>query len=140
MSDFPDRFAKGQVVFLDDHPHIIEDSLLLKKGIAIRFEGVATPEAAAVFQGSELTVPAASLASLPKGTYYHYHLISMKVFTQDGTFLGTLAEILTTPGNDVYVIRHGETETLLPALAGVVLDVNVAEARMTVEIPPSLNA
>jgi 16S rRNA processing protein RimM len=64
----------------------------------------------------------------------------MKVFTQDGTFLGTLAEILTTPGNDVYVIRHGETETLLPALAGVVLDVNVAEARMTVEIPPSLNA
>jgi 16S rRNA processing protein RimM len=59
-----------------------------------------------------------------------------------GVELGKLTDVLVTGANDVYLIKPvkelGVRELLLPALASVVLDVDLENGVMTVAIPPGL--
>ena len=57
---------------------------------------------------------------------------------QDGALLGSLEEIIPTPGNDVYVVRQGERELLLPAVEEVVTEINLEEGWIKVAPPPGL--
>ena len=50
-----------------------------------------------------------------------------------------MLEILDTGGNDVYVIgRPDDKDLLLPAIADVVLSIDVDRNRMTVRVPEGL--
>ena len=138
MSDYPERFAPGQVLFIDGRAFRVERSALFKGDMILKLEGVDSRDRAETLKGCELTVPAESLSPLPQGRYYHYHLVGMDVHTKDGRFLGKLAEVLPTGGTDVYVVRAGGKELLLPALDDVVLEVDIDNRRMTVEVPPGL--
>ena len=49
--------------------------------------------------------------------------------------LGHVREILETGSNDVYVVqRESERDLLVPAIADVVLEVDVSAGRMTVDL------
>ena len=63
----------------------------------------------------------------------------MAVSTEDGEPLGEIAEIIETPGNDVYIIRkEGARDLPIPALAEVIVQVDIAAARMVVRLLPGL--
>ena len=47
-------------------------------------------------------------------------------------------DIIVTGSNDVYVVKDGKREYMIPALADVVLDVNLDERIMTVSPPEGL--
>jgi len=49
--------------------------------------------------------------------------------------LGTLEEIIETGSNDVYVVRRGREEILVPAIEEVVRDVDLQRRLMTVDLP-----
>ena len=90
-------------------------------------------------RGALLTVPEDNLAPLPEDTYYHFQLIDLHVFSDEGEELGVIAEILDTSANDVYVIRKDAgPDLLIPAIREVVLDVDVDGGRMTVHLTPGL--
>ena len=95
--------------------------------------------AAEALRGTLLTVPEQSLAELPEDTFYHFQLLDMDVYSDEGEYLGQVAEIIETPGNDVYIVRKpNERDLLLPAIRDVVLDVDTDLARMTVHLMPGL--
>jgi 16S rRNA processing protein RimM len=63
--------------------------------------------------------------------------MDMDVSAEDGSFFGKVVQILPTGSNDVYVVRDGEgKETLVPALADVLLEVDPERGRMLVRLPP----
>jgi 16S rRNA processing protein RimM len=62
----------------------------------------------------------------------------MKVLTEDGEYLGRLREILETGSNDVYVVSGDSGELLIPALANVILKVQVTEGVMVVRLMEGL--
>ena len=95
-------------------------------------------DAAEVLIGSHLWVDKASLPDLEDGDYYWFELIGMSVYTAEDAYLGTVASILPTGSNDVYVVRNGDEEILLPALASVVLAIDTDQRRMTVILPEGL--
>ena len=59
-------------------------------------------------------------------------LIDVEVFCE-GTFIGTVADVLDYPGNKVYVVR-GEHEYMIPAVSAFVLDTDMAANRMEVRL------
>ena len=86
-----------------------------------------------------LTVPPEDLEPLPDGSYYHFHIMGIEVWDEDGRRLGTVRSILSTGSNDVYVVRSADgRELLVPALKDVLLEVNPAESRMVVRLPEGL--
>jgi 16S rRNA processing protein RimM len=78
------------------------------------------------------------LPDLEDGSYYWSDLIGLAVQTVDRQPLGTLSSIFRTGSNDVYVVRAGDDETLIPALASVVKAVDLENGTMTVALPEGL--
>ena len=58
----------------------------------------------------------------------------MRVWTTEGEFLGRVEEILFTGSNDVYVVRDGDQEVLIPAISSFVREVDIGQKRLIVHL------
>lgn len=65
-------------------------------------------------------------ARLPEGRYFVSEIIGANVFDADtDTLLGTLTEVSPTGANDVWHIKSGDKEYLVPAIPPVIVNVNI---------------
>lgn len=136
-TDFPERLKTGKTVFVGDsyQPMVMASLRPHASGMLVRFRGMKTPEDASQYRNTWVFVPTADRPALPEGEYYHHQLIGLNVVTDEGRELGVLADVLETGANDVYVVRNAEgTETLIPAIPSVVLEVRLADRLMRVHI------
>ena len=108
------------------------------KGLLMQFAGVTERSAAEALVGVGLHVARTALPALEDGSYYWFDLIGMAVYATEGGYLGELQDVIPTGSNDVYVVRHGVREILVPALASVVRVVDTQQHRMEVDLPPGL--
>jgi len=53
-------------------------------------------------------------------------LLGADIITNDGLYIGSLAEILWLPNNDVYVIKNEDREYLIPVIPEIIEDVDVS--------------
>lgn len=58
--------------------------------------------------------------------------------TLESELLGTLADVLPSGGNDIFVVRQGERELLIPALKTVVQKIDLDARTIWVELPKGL--
>ena len=139
LTDNPDRFAANSRLYLDGLSVRVRRSRVVKRGIVLKLDSVHDRTAAERLRGKSFTVPAHLVPTLPEGTYYHYELIDLEVYTCDGECLGTIREILATGANDVYVVeRPGGGDLLIPALKRVVVGIDILAGRMRVRLPEGL--
>ncbi len=61
-----------------------------------------------------------------------------EVVTEEGEPLGILKDVYPTGANDVFAVRRGEREMLIPALKEVVLSIDTAAKKIKVRLPPGL--
>lgn len=126
-TDFPERIRKGQTVFVGEakQPHTILSLRPIDRQMLVAFEGYIDCDAAAIFRNQLVYVKAQNLPDLPTGTFYQHEVLGMLVQDEAGKELGTVAEILVTGANDVYVVKAGPgEEVLLPAIKTVILAVD----------------
>ena len=88
--------------------------------------------------GAEVVVDRAQLPAPGPEDYYWVDLIGLAVTTVDGQPMGTLVHIMETGSNDVYVVRSGRREVLVPALASVVRRIDLVGRQMWVDLPEGL--
>ena len=138
MSDVPDRFDAGKEIFIDGNLHLITSSKRVPGDqVIMKLQGVGASDAVKL-AGRQLTVPQTSVPTLPEGEYFHFQLLGLRVLTEEGEELGELSEILETGSNDVYIVRKGSTELLIPALSHVIREVNLEQLNMVVRLPEGL--
>jgi len=138
LSDDPQRFKPGTRIYLgkDHQPFTIRSRRSQDTGILIQLKGLDTPEAVGEFRNMMIYIDKKDLPLLPEGRYYHFDLIGLDVINKDGRHLGKLTEVIETGANDVYVVVDEEgVETLLPAIAQVILKVSLADGCMSVDAP-----
>jgi 16S rRNA processing protein RimM len=140
LSDDPDRFATGRTVHFDGRPARIMSSREAGSALVIKFDIVVDRTHAEKMRGVKLTVLPEEIEPLPPGSYYHYQLIGMEVHDEAGSRLGDIVEVIFTGANDVYVVRDGKRETLVPSLADVILsvDTDLDRNNMVVRLPEGL--
>ncbi len=144
LSDVPDRFATLTQVTVERpggarRPLAVRAARPIGNDYLVSFEGIDRPEAAAELVGSLLQIAEDRAAPLPDGQYYQHDLVGMEVRTEEGTPVGTLAEILPTGANAVFVVREaGGREQLIPATREVVRAVDVPGRLMTIRRIPGL--
>jgi len=113
-----------------------------KKVVRLTMAGVTTRDQAEALTGWGVFIPKGSLPPLAPDTYYWDDLIGMAVYTDRGEHLGSIEQIIPTGANDVYVVKtpsgHQTGEILIPAIASVVIDIDVAGGRMQVVLPEGL--
>jgi len=101
-----------------------------KKGVLLGLKGVDSVEAAEAFRDAEVYVPRGALKREREGEFFWYELIGLEVYLDTGPFVGTLERVLRTGASDVYVVRDGPRETLVPATQDVIEEVDLDRKRM----------
>jgi 16S rRNA processing protein RimM len=125
----------------------------------LRLAEVEDRDAAERLAGAGIFVPREELPEPEADSFYWADLIGLRVYDGGGIgdgppgsdpsgaenpdggpgrFLGRLESIIETGSNDVYVVRDGDRETLVPALAWVVENVDLAAGVMRVNLPEGL--
>ena len=102
--------------------------------VALKLIGVDAPEAVAPLLGHEVAIPRADAPPPPDDTFYHYDILGLEVVARDRS-LGSVREIVETPGHDVYVIHRDTGEWLLPATRVYIRRIDLAAGR--IELQPS---
>ena len=114
LLDF-DRF------FIDGREYEVEQASLQKSMVLLKLSGVDTIDEAAKLRNKELLI-AREDVELEEGVVFIADLIGLTVLA-DGVEIGKITEVLTPPGNDVYVVK-GEREYLIPAVKEFVEELN----------------
>lgn len=104
----------------------------------ISLKGVTDRNQAEALIGCELLIKKSDLPEVENGSYYWFDLIGLHVYKTDKTYLGCIESITQTGSNDVYVVKDGTKEVLIPALESVVLKIDLEKNRMQVELPEGL--
>lgn len=116
----------------------IESARPHKRGILLVLEGIDSVDAAKEWVGYELCINRTTLPEPEKGTYYWHQIIGLEVFAVDDRRLGRVAAIFPTGSNDVYVVRDGKKEVLIPAIDTVVVHIDLIHKVLRVDIPEGL--
>jgi 16S rRNA processing protein RimM len=125
--------AAGKL-FLRQEPGELSERKVLssvphKGGALIRLEGVDTRDQAEAQRGAEVLIPRAAL-SREEDEYFRHELIGLRVYLETGRYLGTVKEIMATAANDIFVVREGRDEFLIPAIHDVVKAIDLAGGKM----------
>ena len=132
LTDFPERFDQGVQVWLDGVPLRVRRRRWQGKEMILSLEGIDTRDAADALRGKELMAP--SPKPLEEGVFYQHDIVGLRAVTREGEVLGRISDVLSTGSNDVYVVVGDRGELLLPALEGVVHEIDVTNGRMVVEV------
>lgn len=113
-----------------------------KNGVRLFLHGIDECDQAKKLVGHNLFISKQVLAQTKDDSYYWFDLIGLKVFTINNRYLGTLEDIIITGSNDVYVVHNlvenKKQETLIPAMASVVIEINLIDKIMRVDLPEGL--
>ena len=140
-SDNPERFAVGSTVYVEGRALTIERAHAHGARLLVKFRGADDRAAAQALRGHELHVPESWLPELGDGEYWPFQIVGCEVVAESGRSLGIVSEVIANPANDLWVAtdeRGGET--LVPAISGVIVDVDVGAGRIVVRDLPGLTA
>lgn len=132
--DSAELLAEFDRLFLGkNHDEIIVERARVQKNMVIaKLEGFNTPEEAEKLRNKILFMHRDDL-ELDDDTYFIQDLIGMEVKDADSDALyGTIADVMQTGANDVYVVRGEEREYLVPAIADVVISTDLDSNIMTI--------
>lgn len=121
----PTHLKEVETVYVGDkqRPYPLESSRLHQKILLIKLKGCDDREQADQLRGQVIAIARKDAAPLRAGQYYHHQIIGLTVISEAGQPLGTITEIIETGANDVYVVKNGDEELLLPAISSVILKI-----------------
>jgi 16S rRNA processing protein RimM len=144
LTDRPERFADVTECVLWDRARDTRESCRVtgarRQGAAvlISLAGCETVEAAAALVGRLVALPEAEALPLPPGRFYPWQLEGCRVSTDDGREVGRVIRIEQSAAQDLWVVSDGTRECLIPAVAEIVVEVDVAAGRVVIRPPDGL--
>jgi 16S rRNA processing protein RimM len=106
------------------HPH--------KGAFLMKLSGIDTVEGAEAYRGASVLVRKDAFVHEREDEYFWHEIIGLRVYLDTGEYVGEVSHILPTGGSDLYVVRRGPSEVLIPAVHEVVLEIDLRNRRMTI--------
>jgi len=103
------------------------------KGVFLmKLAEIDTLEEAEIYRGAEVLVSKDTFARESEDEYFWHEIIGLEVYLNTGAYVGEVSHILPTGGNDLYVVRRGKSEVLIPAVHEVVREIDLPNRRIIV--------
>ncbi len=144
LTDHPERFEKVTDCVLWDRARDTRERCRVtgarRQGVAVLLSlaGCETVEAASALVGRLVALPEDEALPLPPGHFYPWQLEGCRVFTEDGREVGRVLRIEPSAAQDLWVVSDGAREHLIPAVAEIVLEVDLAGGRVVIRPPDGL--
>jgi 16S rRNA processing protein RimM len=101
-------------------------------------EGIDSIEQAQALRGADVYIAVKDLPAAEEKEFYYFQVIGLRVETTDGRLLGVIDEVFFNGANDVWVVRDGNGEVLIPVIEDVVQRIDVEGGRAVIEAIPGL--
>lgn len=125
LTDDAKRFRKLKKVYIDG----IEKNVLWCKiqpdKIIMKIEGIESPEIAMKYKNKYLQVHRENAVTLEEGRYFVADIIGCRVVDENDTDIGIIFDVIFTGSNEVYWVKGGEEEVMVPALKSIVVKMDM---------------
>ncbi|MDM8239404.1 ribosome maturation factor RimM [Pseudoflavonifractor phocaeensis] len=135
-ADSPDFLCQFKTLYVDKThwPVQVERARVHKNMVILKLNGVTDVNGALAMRNAVLYIDRDD-ANLPKGSFFLADIYGLEVRdAETDEVLGKVADILTPPANNVYVVRGGKREIMIPAVDQFVKEINVDEGYMKVAL------
>lgn len=138
ITDDPEQFTRPVEFFISSdqisREKIVIERVRANKGsFIIKIRGINDRNAAEEICHRYLQRRLNDDENLAPDEYFIFDLIGLVVKTIDGTEIGTIADVLSLPANDVYVVAQNSGEVLIPAIKSVVKRVDLENEVVYIE-------
>ncbi len=103
----------------------------LNRHFAVSFHEVTGRDMAALYRGAFLTSPLEA-EDLRDDEFLYEEIIGLTVISAGGKEIGEVVDIFNNGAHDVYVVRMGSKEYLIPAVREFIRDILVTEKKIIV--------
>jgi 16S rRNA processing protein RimM len=138
----PPSLAPGRTVLLEHGGRRREvrvvSAAMHGRALLLGLDGVADRTAAEALRGARLLVARDALAPPGPDEFYDFEVVGFAAETTAGRALGTIVETMDNGLHDVWTVRDGDREWLIPVVADVVRAIDRDRRRVVVEPMPGL--
>ena len=140
LTDFMERYEVGSELYLEgeESPRRVLSSRPHKDFLLVLLPGLEDRSLVESLRGRHLLVPRDQAMPLAEDEYYADVLHGLRVFTHSGRDLGILTDVFWTGANEVYRVEGAFGEIWLPAIADVVLQLDLQNGNILVNLLPGL--
>lgn len=133
--DSPDFLTGFEHIYLKkgDVQLKVQEARVHKNIVIMKLEGYDTVERAVALRGQTVYINRKDVR-LEEGEYFVQDLIGIKVIDDaTGEEYGVITEVSQTGANDVYTVKNGSVEYLIPAIPQVVIDTDTEREIMRIK-------
>ena len=139
-ADSPEFLCQFKTLYLDEahFPMNVQRARVHKNMVIIKFEGPTDVPSALSLRNAVLYIDRSDV-SLPEGAFFLADIYGLEVRdAATGEVLGKIADVLTLSANNVYVVRGGARELMIPAVPQFIAETNVEEGFLRVNMMEGL--
>ena len=139
-ADSPECLCQFKTLYVDQShfPIQVERARVHKNMVIMKFEGLTDVPGAMSMRNAILHIDRADV-NLPEGAFFLADIYGLEVRdAESGAVLGKIDDILTPPANNVYVVRGGERELMIPAVPQFIAETNVEDGYIRVNLMEGL--
>ena len=119
--------ARGE----EPREYAVVSAVPLKDNVLLELEGIRFRDEVEALRGAEIYIEK-DRAPRDEDEYFWHELIGLAVYLDTGKYLGRLNQIISQGGNDIYVIKEGPAEYLIPATHDVIREINLQAKTMVI--------
>lgn len=135
--DGPELLSSMDTIYVDDAPIKVKSTRIHKSNVLAYLEGVNNVNDAMRLKGKTVCVDRDHV-TLPDGHHFIVDLLGLTVIDYaTGQSIGTVAEVLTPPAHNVYVVK-GEQTYMIPAVDAFIAENNPQEGYIKVHLMEGL--
>lgn len=133
-ADGPEFLLDFDTLYIDGQPVELEGARVHKNCVLAKLAGIDDINQAMKLRDKIVCIDREDV-ELEEGAFFLADLMGLEVRqAETGTVLGTIHDILTPPANNVYVVRGGEREYMIPAVPAFILETNIDDGYLLVRL------
>lgn len=139
-ADSPEFLCQFKTLYVDQAhwPIKVERARVHKNMVILKLEGVIDVPSALAMRNAVLYIDRADV-KLPEGSFFLADIYGLEVRdAETGNILGKVEDVLTLPANNVYVVKGGERELMIPAVPQFIEETNIEEGYLRVKLMEGL--
>lgn len=131
--DSPEFLAEFETLYLKDQSPITITAAKVHKGcVLMHMEGVDTIEQAELMRGTTLYMNRDDV-ELEEGAFFIQDVIGLPVYDERvGREIGIVKEVLDGPAGDLYVVKDGSKQHMIPGVPQFLREVDLENGKITV--------
>ena len=139
-ADSPEFLCQFKTLYVDEahFPMTVQRARVHKNMVIIKFDGPTDVPSALSLRNAILYIDRSDV-DLPEGAFFLADIYGLEVRDAGtGEVLGKIADVLTLPANNVYVVKGGARELMIPAVPQFIAETNVEGGYLRVNLMEGL--